>query len=139
MKTAFASLLILLLISCKPEDMTPTTPVGNNPDLTGATLLKQGMFVGIGGHTASGTASIYKLGTKFYIVLDPYESQNGPDLKVYLSKNETASEYINVGKLMSTMGKQTYDVPAMTDIGQYPYVHIWCEAFSVEFARAMLQ
>lgn len=139
MKTILSSLLILLLISCSPEDMTPTTPVANNPDLTGAVLLKQGSFVGIGGHTVSGKATIYKLDNKIYIVLDPYESQNGPDLKVYLSKNETASEYINVGKLMSTMGKQTYEVPSNTDISQYPYIHIWCEAFSVEFARAMLQ
>ena len=139
MKTLFTSFFILSLIACQPEDMTPTSPVGNNPDLSGATLLKQGMFVGIGGHTASGTVKVYKLGSKLYIVLDPYESQNGPDLKVYLSKNETASEYINLGKLMSIMGKQTYEVPGMPEISQYPYVHIWCEAFSVEFARAILQ
>jgi hypothetical protein len=40
---------------------------------------------------------------------------------------------------MSTMGKQTYEVPGTPDIMQYPFVHIWCEAFSVEFARAPLQ
>jgi hypothetical protein len=71
-------------------------------------------------------------------VFDPFESQNGPDLKVYLSKTENASEYINAGKLMSTMGRQTYPVPGMPNLSQYPYVHIWCEAFSVEFARAPL-
>ena len=139
MKPLSTSFLILLLIACQPEDMTPTTTVGNNPDLTAATLLKQGMFVGIGGHTASGTVKVYELDSKLYIVFDPYQSQNGPDLKVYLSKTENASEYINVGKLMSTMGKQTYAVPGMPEINQYTYVHIWCEAFSVEFARAMLQ
>ena len=64
MKTLFASVLIFLLATCRPEDMTPTTPVGNNLDLTGATLLKQGMFVGIGGHTVSGTAAVYKLGSE---------------------------------------------------------------------------
>ena len=129
----------MLLIACQPEDMTPTTPVGNNPDLTSATLLKEGMFTGIGGHTVSGTVKVYELDSKLYIVFDPYQSQNGPDLKVYLSKTENASQYINVGKLMSTMGKQTYTVPGMPEISQYPYVHIWCEAFSVEFARAQLQ
>jgi hypothetical protein len=138
MKTLFTSFLILLLISCQPEDMTPTAPVGNNPDLTDATLLKQGMFTGIGGHTVTGTVKVYELKSNLYIVFDPFESQNGPDLKVYLSKTENASEYINAGKLMSTMGKQTYPVPGMPNLSQYPYVHIWCEAFSVEFARAPL-
>lgn len=128
-----------LWLACTPEDAVPTTPVGNNPDLSGATLLKEGMFTGIGGHTVSGTVKLYQQASKLYIVFDPFSSQNGPDLKVYLSKTENASEYINNGKLMSTMGKQTYAVPGNPDPNEYPYVHIWCEAFSVEFARAMLK
>lgn len=139
MKKLITIIVSSLLFACSPDDATPTTPVSNNPDLSGATLLKQGMFVGQGGHTVSGTVKIYELSAKKYIVFDPYESQNGPDLKVYLSKTESATEYINIGKLMSTSGKQTYEIPGMPDLSQYPYVHIWCEAFSVEFARAMLQ
>jgi hypothetical protein len=132
-------ILIAIFAACSPEDATPTKPVGNNPDLTNATLIKEGMFIGIGGHTASGTVKIYKLDGKKYIVFDPFASQNGPDLKVYWSKDETATEYIRVGQLQSTMGKQTYEVPGNPDPAQYPFVHIWCEAFSVEFARAPLQ
>jgi Electron transfer DM13 len=139
MKNIFALLVIFLVLSCQPEDAVPTTPVTDNPDLTGATLLKEGMFTGIGGHTVSGTVKAYELAGKKYLVFDPYSSQNGPDLKVYLSKNENATEYISLGKLMSTTGKQTYTVPNGTDLAQYPYVHIWCEQFSVEFARTQLQ
>ena len=140
MKTILAISLGLLLFACQPEDATPTTPPsGNTPDLSQAKLLKSGMFTGIGGHTASGTVKVYELNAKYYIVFDPYSSQNGPDLKVYLSKDETATAYIRVGKLMATMGKQTYEVPGSPNLAEYPFVHIWCEQFSVEFARAPLQ
>lgn len=132
-------LMAWILIACQPENITPSKPVDlNQIDLTNAALIKQGMFVGIGGHTASGTVKIYELNNKKYIVFDPYASQNGPDLKVYLSKDEQASQYIRVGILQSTTGKQTYEVPGNPDLTLYSFVHIWCEKYSVEFARAQL-
>ncbi len=139
MKILTSILLLSLVMACDPEDATPITP--SNPsdiDFTNATAVKEGMFIGIGGHTASGTATIYELSGKKYIVFDPYSSQNGPDLKVYLSKDEIATEYIRVGKLMAVMERQVYEVPGNPDLEQYPFVHVWCEAFSVEFARAPL-
>lgn len=140
MKTIFSLILIMLMIACQPENITPTTAVnGAQPDLTNATLLKQGMFTGQEGHTASGTVAIYELDSKTYIVFDPYSSQSGPDLKVYLSKDQGATDFIRVGPLMSTTGMQTYTVPGNPDLAQYPFVHIWCEKYSVEFARAPLQ
>jgi hypothetical protein len=140
MKTILLLAFLVLMIACQPENITPTAPVsGAQPDLDSATVLKQGTFAGQGGHTASGTATVYELNATKYIVLDPYSSQGGPDLKVYLSKDQGATEFIRVGQLMSTMGKQTYQVPGNPDLSQYPFVHIWCEKFSVEFARAPLQ
>jgi Electron transfer DM13 len=129
-------LLVIALISCQEENNTPTTPVNNTFDINNATLLKQGMLMGIGGHTVSGTASIYEQEGKKYVVLDPYSSQNGPDLKVYLSTTVNASSYINLGALKSITGTQVYAVPGNPDLDEYPYVHIWCEQFSVEFGRA---
>jgi hypothetical protein len=139
MKRILALSIVVFFTSCTPEDATPTAPVTSNPDLSDGTVLKEGVFMGIGGHTANGTVEVLTHDGKKYLVFDPYSSQNGPDLKVYLSKDESASQYIRVGKLMSTMGKQTYEVPGNPDINQYLFVHIWCEAFSVEFARAALQ
>ncbi|CAN5589398.1 DM13 domain-containing protein [soil metagenome] len=141
MKTFILFSFILMMIACQPNNITPTAPVNNSaqPDLTDGTLLKQGMFTGIGGHTVSGTVTIYEKSSKKYIVFDPYSSQSGPDLKVYLSKNEQASEYIRIGPLMSTTGKQVYEVTTNVDLAVYPFVHIWCEKFSVEFARAPLK
>jgi len=139
MKTLICILLLSLVIACNPEDATPITPTNpSDIDFTNAVAVKEGMFVGIGGHTASGTAILYELSGKKYIVFDPYSSQNGPDLKVYLSKDEKATEYIRVGKLMAVTGRQVYEIPGNPDLSQYPFVHVWCEKFSVEFARAPL-
>lgn len=139
MKKIAGIILIILLSSCEVEENTPTKPVDDDFDSATATLVKQGALIGIGGHTASGTAGIYDDNGKKFVVLGPYDSQNGPDLKVYLSKNVNASSYINLGPLKSIMGKQSYAVPGNPNIDEYTYVHIWCEQFSVEFGRAELQ
>lgn len=132
-------LLLAAIVSCEVEQNTPVKPADDVFDEATATVIKQGMLMGIGGHTASGTATIYDNDGKKFVVLDPYTSQNGPDLKVYLSKNVNATSYLNLGPLKSTMGKQVYAVPGNPDIGQYLYVHIWCEQYSVEFGRAEMQ
>jgi hypothetical protein len=130
--------MLITMVSCAVEQNTPVTPANDTFDESSATVLSQGMLIGIGGHTASGTVTIYDDNGKKFVVLDPYSSQNGPDLKVYLSKNVSAISYINLGGLRSIAGKQVYPVPGNPDINDYPYVHIWCEQYSVEFGRAEL-
>jgi hypothetical protein len=137
MKTASTFFILLTCFACGPDDAAPEAPVNDDFDTDGATVLASGAFLGVG-HTASGTATIYESMGKRTVVLDPYSSQNGPDLKVYLSKSDDASEYVNLGQLKSTMGKQSYDVPAAVNVNEYPYVLIWCEEFSVLFARAKM-
>jgi hypothetical protein len=138
MHTRFISFAIFAIIgACSPEDTTPTKPITTDTfDSTQAELQKSGEITGQQGHTASGVASIYKLNEQYYVVLDPYSSESGPDLKVYLSKDAGASDYIRLGNLKSTTGKQTYAVPGSEDINRYSYVHVWCERYTVEFARA---
>jgi hypothetical protein len=130
--------IFFVLVCCKTEDVTPTEQVNDDFDTAAATLLKKGNLEGIN-HTASGTASIYILNDNKTVVLDPYMSQSGPDLKIYLSKDIDASEYIRLGNLKSTMGKQTYDIPKDTDLDAYSFVHVWCEKYTVVFARAELK
>ncbi|HEU5291234.1 MAG TPA: DM13 domain-containing protein [Cyclobacteriaceae bacterium] len=139
MKKIVGIFLLTCLFSCEVEENTPSKPIDDDFDASMATKLKMGTLVGIGGHTATGTATLYEEGGQKFVVLDPYESQNGPDLKVYLSKNVSASSYINLGPLKSVMGKQAYPVPGNPNINEYGYVHIWCEQYSVEFGRAQLQ
>jgi hypothetical protein len=132
-------LLIITILSCEAEDNTPTKPVDDTFDPTTATKLKMGSFVGVSGHSVSGMATTYDDNGTKVVVLDPFTSQNGPDLKVYLSKDASASAYINLGDLKSTTGKQSYTVPGSPNLDEYTYVLIWCQEFSVGFGRSDIE
>jgi hypothetical protein len=141
MKTLLSMFAIMILISCSDgENATPTTPIVDpfDPTEMQVTLLKQGTLTGVG-HTVSGTVKVYDDAGKKVIVLDPFTSQNGPDLKIYLSKDENATQYISLGALKSTTGKQSYDVTGMPDLAEYKFVLVWCQQFSVLFGKAELQ
>jgi hypothetical protein len=130
--------LIVFSLACDTEEATPTAPVNDNFMTDKATLVTTGSIMGVN-HTVSGTASLYVLDGQYTLVLDPFQSQNGPDLKVYLSKDVGASSFVRLGNLKSTSGKQSYTIPGSVQINEYPYCHVWCEQFSVEFARAELK
>ena len=142
MRHLFFLCLLVGLFSCnKKEEVTPVAPVTPDNDTfnpSTATLIKSGALVGIG-HSVSGTAALFDSVGKKILLLDPFSSQNGPDLKVYLSKDQNASSYISLGKLKSTSGKQSYAVPGNPVVTDYNYVLIWCEQFSVVFGSAKLQ
>jgi len=130
--------ICLCSVSCEIEEATPTVLVNDTFDPTMAQQISMGMIMGIN-HTVSGTATIYLQDGKHTLLLDPFSSQNGPDLKVYLSKDVGATNYLRLGALQSTMGKQSYSIPSGISLSDYPYVHVWCEQFSVEFARAEMK
>jgi len=137
MKKLLILCVSFIIISCKPENDVQTTPINDTFDTATATLLKSGTFVGTG-HDVSGTASLYDSANTKFIVLDPFMSQNGPDLRVYYSTDENATAYISLGKLKSITGKQSYKIPDNTDIDQYKFVLIWCQQFTVRFGKAQL-
>lgn len=139
-KFTFFFLLFACFACNEDDDNTPTAPVDDpfDPMETGIELLREGTLSGVG-HTVSGTVKIYDDGGKKVIVLDPFMSQNGPDLKVYLSTDQNAGQYINLGPLKSTTGKQSYDVTGMPDLDQYKFVLVWCQEFSVLFGKAEMK
>ena len=136
MKKFITIILMLGFIACEEEHNTPTKPIDDDFDPEVAIKLKMGDFSGVSGHSVSGTASVFDSNGTQILVLDPFNSQNGPDLKVYLSKDAGAGTYVDLGSLKSTTGKQSYEIPAGFDIHTYPYVLIWCQKFSVGFGKA---
>jgi len=141
MKKLSIILFLLAFASCnEDENNTPTAPIDDDFDPTemDATFLKEGMLMGVG-HTVSGTVKVYDVKSLKVIVLDPFTSQNGPDLKVYLSTDDKATKYLNLGALQSTVGKQSYEVNGMTDLDEYKFVLVWCQEFSVLFGKAELK
>lgn len=139
MKKLIALFLLGLVMGCGSEDATSTDPSNDVFDETKATLLREGTWTGSGSYNASGTAQIYDDNGKKVLLLNNFSSSNGPDLRVYLSTTASATSFVNLGKLKSTSGKQTYAIPDGTDIDQFKFALIWCQQFSVLFGKAETQ
>jgi hypothetical protein len=108
----------------------------------GQTSLLIGEFVGVndGIHNAEGMAKVIQLDDASMILrLENFKATNGPDLYVYLSTDNSASDFVNLGRLKGNIGNQNYDIPEGTDLSRYNSVLIWCKAFSVLFGSAELQ
>jgi hypothetical protein len=99
-----------------------------------------GIFVGVGDgiHDASGVAKIIATGGSSALRLEDFRSTNGPDLYVYLSTDNQASDFVELGRLKGNIGNQNYEIPEGIDLSKYDTVLIWCKQFSVLFGSAEL-
>ena len=126
---------------------TTGNTVNENMTEAAATTLGQtssliGEFVGVndGIHNAEGMAKVIQLDDASMILrLENFKATNGPDLYVYLATDNSASDFVNLGRLKGNIGNQNYDIPEGTDFSKYHTVLIWCQAFSVLFGSAELQ
>jgi hypothetical protein len=101
-----------------------------------------GTFVGVndGIHNAEGMAKVIRLDDASMILrLENFKATNGPDLYVYLATDESASDFVDLGRLKGNIGNQNYEIPEGTDFSRYDTVLIWCKAFSVLFGSAELE
>jgi hypothetical protein len=70
--------------------------------------------------------------------LTNFSTTNGPDLKVYLSKEIHPLSFIKLGDLKSIGGNQVYDIIGSPDFMQYKYALIHCEQYNHLFGSAEL-
>lgn len=95
-------------------------------------------------HPGVGTAAVVKLANgKRMLTLTNFETDNGPDLRVYLSTDDPArggdlGDTEDLGALKGNKGSQQYEIPSGIDVGRFSTVVIWCRAFSVAFTSAPL-
>ena|SRR5919112_15543 len=108
----------------------------------GQTSLLMGKFIGVndGIHNAEGLAKVIRLDdASMFLRLENFKATNRPDLYVYLATDNSASDFVNLGRLKGNIGNQNYDIPEGTDFSKYHTVLIWCQAFSVLFGSAELE
>jgi hypothetical protein len=125
---------------------TSTTPTTDTLPVVTGTLggenapepVLTGNFTDTPGHPGAGNVSVYQIEANQILRLTNFSSTAGPDLFVYLATDKEATEFINLGPLKSTQGDQNYDIPAGTNVSEYPYVLIWCKRFGVLFMTATL-
>jgi hypothetical protein len=94
-------------------------------------------------HSGSGQAIIFPDTADGPILrLENFSVTRGPDLYVYLSRNENITsasqlgDYRSLGKLKSSKGNQNYPLPEGHE--GYKSIVIWCQAFGVLFSSATL-
>jgi hypothetical protein len=106
------------------------------------TQIARGTFQSID-HPGTGTAAVIKLTSgKRVLTLTRFETDNGPDLRVYLSTGNRAGaelgDFKDLGALKGNKGSQQYEIPPDVNIRRFSTVVIWCRAFSVAFTSAVL-
>jgi len=145
MKTKLLFLpLFLFLFSCEVEgdltrDLIPvdvdqpiTIPI-NVDQPTTTTLL--GTFAPTSGISVQGKATVFLENDQYKLKLVDFSISNGPDLKVYLSKSNAPTEFVNLGNLNASA---VYSIPKIIEIKDYKFVLIHCQQYNHLFAVAEL-
>ncbi len=138
-KTLFVLLSISILISSCVKQDTPTNPLNDRVDTTTNSQSKLGMFMSGPFGRVSGSAKIYSMNNMHTLALENVDISNGPDLHVYISKEILPVNYIDLGRLKSTMGNQVYEIPGNPDFTQYKYALIHCQQYNHLFGSAELK
>ena len=124
-----------------PSETTapPTTAAPEPVDLA------TGSFVSLD-HATAGTARVLALADgRRFVRLEGFETDNGPDLYLYLSANPAGGpegafddSYHNLGRLQGNIGDQNYELPPDVDLGRFASVVVWCDRFDSAFGAADL-
>lgn len=133
------------------ETITPTTQA--TPETTPTAEIPPTMMpllgsfgLGEGSYSGSGQVMIVPQADGSYMLETTAEFtvSNGPDMYVILSPlanpadGKQVGDYLNLGELQSTSGRQSYSIPARTDLSLYQSVVIYCLQYSVNMSVAPL-
>ncbi len=114
-------------------------------EMIASQIIKQGEFKDIDFiHRGSGQAKLLEDNNGHKLIrLENFQTTDGPDLYVYLSRNsvpttklESLGDFISLGRLKGNFGDQNYEITQ--NIEGYNTVVIWCRQFSALFTFAVL-
>jgi hypothetical protein len=104
--------------------------------------LARGTFEALS-HPGDGVATLVSTkaaGVK--LTLTDFATDNGPDVRVYLSRGTDAegrgTSFVDLGAMKGNKGNQQYDIPEGLDLSEFDAVVLWCRAFDVGFTQAPL-
>ncbi len=131
------AVLVTSLVACQPGPLLTST---RTETTLPAISSKQANFTGTPGHATSGSVSLNVTANgDRQLVFSNFSTVNGPDLNVYLKKDKSASQFLDLGDLIALSGSFLYNIPADTDLDDFNSVLIWCVAAGVLFGCASLQ
>ena len=112
----------------------------DEPMDAGVATLAEGAFVGRS-HPTSGRALVITDGDRRFLRFEGFETDNGPDLNVYLATGPpdgSPGDFIDLGDLKGNIGDQNYEIPEGANLSSHATVFIWCVRFGVAFGAAPL-
>ena len=137
------------IVTGPPASARPATPRDRQADREarpapeGNVQIASGRFASIA-HEGTGKAAVVELPSgALKLTLSDFETDAGPDLRVYVSTDDPArgdlGDFRDLGALKGNIGDQQYDLPRDIDLQRYSTVVVWCRAFSVAFTSAPLR
>jgi hypothetical protein len=127
----------------KPAAVSTIQPSNSNIQVANTLT---GMFNNQGAEAVAGNVTIGKASDgKNVLRFENFNSANGPDLHVYLTREASPSgdaqikSGIEIGKLKATQGSLNYELDPSIDLSQYKAVAIYCKTASVVFGYANLK
>lgn len=143
-----------LLFDDEVDEAVPTAATPSDPTASGDPAApapstaplpdKAGSFISLA-HGTDGRAQILTVGTQRYLRIEDLDTDNGPDLRVYLTSTAAEGDedtfdddFVELGALKGNVGNQNYELPADVDLSTYDTVVIWCDRFDVAFGAADL-
>lgn len=132
-KGATSTDIVTVTVSETAVTLPPDAPAGL---VIASAKIVHGNF---GGDKADGDAMVFDDNGKWNLFLSNFVSAGGPDLHVYLATDSAASVFIDLGKLKSTTGNQTYAISGNPSLSTYKYVIIWCKQYGIYFGGGELK
>lgn len=142
-----------LFVEDKVDEAAPTFARGqtdpdaaaSDPDATADPVALSGAFIDRS-HPTEGKALVLTDGAGQRVLrFEGFETDNGPDLNVYLSPSPPDADagvfdddYVDLGELKGNVGDQNYEIAEDVDLEKYSTVVIWCVRFKVAFGAAAL-
>jgi hypothetical protein len=134
----FIAISFVSLASCR-KDAASTAVLNETVDTTAVMPKGMGSFMNGPYGSVSGKATVFSQNGTFTLQLENMNISNGPDLHVYISQEQQPVNFIDLGKLKSTMGNQVYSIPGMPDFNEYKYTLVHCQQYNHLFGSAILQ
>lgn len=124
----------IIFFSCSKDN----TPGNVNDPLPTGTVLVNGTFTS-NAHPTSGSVKVtMATDGKKYLVFENFKTDNGPDLRVWLSPSFSGTPYQEIGLLKAITGNFSYELSASINYTTNNKLLIWCEDFSILFGHAIL-
>lgn len=116
MKRLLVLPILLLLYFCEEEGELTKNGFNIAAVPQDASLLYHGLFVPTSGVSVTGKVNIYFENNQYKVQLEAFDISEGPDLKVFLSKSATPTDFVSLGDLTTAT---IYNVPKEVDVPTY--------------------